>query len=152
MRSASSGARFRNELDTRKVNPDFKHRIEYKEYVEATQFSARITVLSVFFSAMMIGYLLSFYYLQVVEGEHYQEQAEANRVRKVSIPPSRGAILDRFGRVIARNRPAFDVMLDREKARDLDTTLITLAPVVGVDVSELRDRIERYGKDRKSVV
>jgi len=126
------------------VNPDFKHRIEYKEYVEATQFSARITVLSVFFSAMMIGYLFSFYYLQLVEGDHYRELAEANRVRKVSIPPSRGAILDRFGRVIARNRPAFDVMLDREKARDLDRTLATLAPVIGVDVSELRDRLDRY--------
>jgi len=125
------------------MTPDFRHRIEYKEYVEATQFSARITVLSVFCAAVLVGYLLAFYYLQVVQFEHYEELAEANRIRRVLEPAPRGAILDRFGRVMARNRPSFDVTLNREQAKQLDVTLRTLAPVLDVSVDELRDRIGR---------
>ena len=127
------------------MTPDFRHRIEYKEYVESTQFSARITVLSVFFTAVMVGYLLAFYYMQVAQGEHYEQMAEANRIRRIVVQAPRGAILDRFGRVIARNRPAFDVVLDRERAEGTDASLRSLAPVLGVEIEELRDRIVRAG-------
>ncbi len=124
------------------MTPDFRHRIEYKEYVEATQFSARITVLSVFCSAVLVGYLLAFYYLQVVQFDHYEELAEANRTRRVLEAAPRGAILDRFDRVLARNRPSFDVTLNREQAKHVDETLRTLAPVLGVETEELRARIQ----------
>ncbi|HZI94284.1 MAG TPA: penicillin-binding protein 2 [Patescibacteria group bacterium] len=127
------------------MTPDFRHRIEYKEYVESTQFSARITVLAVFFTAVMVGYLLSFYYMQIVQGAHYAELAEANRIRRIDVQAPRGAILDRYGRVIARNRPAFDVVLDREHASHLEESLHTLAPVIGVEVGELRQRITHAG-------
>jgi len=127
------------------MTPDFRHRIEYKEYVEATQFSARITVLSVFCTAVLVGYLLAFYYLQVVQGGHYAELAEANRMRRIVVQPPRGAILDRSGRVIARNRPAFDVVLNREQAPDLDATVGALAPALGVDQTELLTRLSRAG-------
>ena len=126
------------------MTPDFRHRIEYKEYVETTQFSARITVLSVFTTAILAGYLLAFYYLQVVQADHFKELAEANMVRRLALAPPRGAILDRAGRVIARNRPAFDVLLNREVARDVtDSLLRTLAPVLGVEVLELKERVRR---------
>ena len=119
------------------MTPDFKHRVEYKEYVEATQFSARITVLSVFVGAVFFSYLLAFYYLQVVEGARYLEMAEANRGRKLMLSPPRGAIMDRYGRMIARNRPAFDVVLDREQAHDAEESLRQLAPALQVSVDEL---------------
>lgn len=125
------------------MTPDFRHRIEYKEYVEATQFSARITVLSVFCTAVLIGYLLSFYYLQVVDGGRYLELAEANRVRRIMVQPPRGGILDRQGRVIARNRPAFDVLLNREQAGGVERSLQALAPVLELSMDELRDRVTR---------
>ncbi len=125
------------------MRPDFRQRIEYKEYVEATQFSARITVLAVFWAVIMGVYLLNFYYLQVVKADHYAVLSEANRTRKVRVPPPRGPILDRYGRVIARSRPAFEVLLTRESARGLDATLRTLAPVIGVSPADLRDRVTR---------
>ncbi|HKY31265.1 MAG TPA: penicillin-binding protein 2 [Candidatus Polarisedimenticolia bacterium] len=130
------------------MTPDFRHRIEYKEYVEATQFSARITVLSVFCTAIMVGYLLAFYYLQVVQGEQYREMAEANRTRKIVVPPPRGAIMDRLGRVIARNRPAFDVVLDRERGRDLEGTLRVLAPVLEQELPDLLHAARGDGRPR----
>lgn len=125
------------------MTPDFRHRIEYKEYVETTRFSARITVLSVFCTAVLIGYLLAFYYLQVVEGDHFAELAEKNRIRSVVVPPPRGAILDRFGRPIARTRQAYDVMLDREQMKDPGPLLRVLSPALGTAVEELRERVAR---------
>ena len=125
------------------MSADFKHRVEYKEYVEATQFSARITVLSVFFTAVIVGYLLAFYYLQVVQGDYFALQAEENRVRNVHVAPPRGALLDRFGRVIARNRPAFDVVLSRERPGSLQRTLSALAPILNLEMDDLSDRVAR---------
>ncbi len=119
------------------MTPDFKHRVEYKEYVEATQFSARITVLSVFVGAVFFSYLLAFYYLQVVEGVRYTEMAEANRGRQLVLAPPRGAILDRYSRLIARNRPAFDVVLDREHAARPEEALRLVAPALGTSVDDL---------------
>ena len=127
------------------MTPDFRHRIEYKEYVETTQFSARITVLSVFCTAVLVGYMLAFYYLQVFQAEHYAELAEANRVRRIMVSPPRGAILDRYGRVIARNRPAFDVLLNREETRNADPVLSALAPTLEIGLEELRQIVKRSG-------
>src|SRR5688572_27597127 len=130
------------------MTPDFRHRIEYKEYVEATQFSARITVLSVFSAAVMVGYLLAFYYLQVVQGQEYAQMAEENRTRRIAVPPPRGALMDRQSRVIARNRPAFDVVLDRERARQLEDSLDTLAPVLGIELRDLQQISRGGGRPR----
>ena len=127
------------------MTPDFRHRIEYKEYVETTQFSARITVLSVFSTAVLVGYMLAFYYLQVYQAEHYAELAEANRVRRIMVAPPRGAILDRFGRVIARNRPAFDILLNRELLKNADPVLAALAPTLETGLDELREQVKRSG-------
>src|SRR5262245_43419443 len=119
------------------MTPDFKHRVEYKEYVEATQFSARITVLSVFVGAVFFSYLLAFYYLQVVEGAKYHEMAAANRGRKPVLSAPRGAIMDRYGGLIALNRPAFDVVLDREHSRNVEESLRQLAPALQTSYEEL---------------
>lgn len=125
------------------MTPDFRHRLEYKEYVETSQFAARITVLSVFTAAVFVGYLLSFYYLQVVQGEHYQEMAEANRTRRIVVPPPRGAMLDRFGRIIARNRPAYDILLNREQAGNIIEELRVLDETLEDNVPQMKEKIDR---------
>ena len=125
------------------MKTDFRHRIEYKEYMETTQFSARITVLAAFWAVILCSYLFMFYYLQIVRGAHFAELAEANRIRRVNVPAPRGPILDRNGLVIARNRPAFEVLLTREKVRDVESMLRNLAPVIGVPEAELKERIAR---------
>lgn len=48
-------------------------------------------------------------YMQIAEGSSYQALAENNRLRKVAIPPKRGMIRDRTGRVLADNVPRFQV-------------------------------------------
>src|SRR5262245_18081579 len=66
------------------------------------------------------------FWLQVVQHEHYFELSQGNRARIEPLPPNRGIIYDRAGRVIAENTPAYQLELVREQAGDLDATLARL--------------------------
>jgi len=49
--------------------------------------------------------------LQVVNGGHYRELAEQNRIVRVPVTADRGVIYDRSGRLLARNDPGFAVSI-----------------------------------------
>ncbi len=66
------------------------------------------------------------FWLQVVQHAHYLELSQGNRARIEPLPPNRGVIYDRAGRVIAENTPAYQLELVREEAGDLEETLARL--------------------------
>jgi penicillin-binding protein 2 len=66
------------------------------------------------------------FWLQVLQHQHYFDLSQGNRARIEPLPPNRGLILDRAGRVIAENTPAYQLELVREQAGDLDLTLARL--------------------------
>lgn len=49
--------------------------------------------------------------LQILEGETYQELADANRFRLIEVPSSRGVIYDRSGELLVLNRPVYNVIV-----------------------------------------
>jgi penicillin-binding protein 2 len=55
------------------------------------------------------------WYLQVLSGEQYLAQANANRVRVLPIPAPRGKIVDRNGKEIVRNNLAAVIEIDPSK-------------------------------------
>ncbi|MCQ4294127.1 penicillin-binding protein 2 [Pseudomonas stutzeri] len=84
---------------------------------------------------LLIGVLVArMYYLQVVQFEHHSTLSENNRVHVQPIPPNRGLIFDRQGRVIADNRPSFSLTVTRERAGDWKTVLDAVVEVL--DLSE----------------
>jgi len=52
------------------------------------------------------------WYLQVLSGDQYVQQADANRVRDIPIPAPRGEILDRYGKPLAISTVANAVQID----------------------------------------
>ncbi len=66
-------------------------------------------------------------YLQIIRHDYYLELSQGNRVRQDPIPASRGLILDRRGRVLVDNEPAFQLELIQEQTPDLAGTLQRLA-------------------------
>ncbi|MHB8491268.1 MAG: penicillin-binding protein 2, partial [Solirubrobacteraceae bacterium] len=68
--------------------------------------SVRAAVLGML--ALVIFGVLFFrlWYLQILSGNQYVQQANANRLRELPIPAPRGEILDREGRVLVSNRVA----------------------------------------------
>ncbi|HJT07740.1 MAG TPA: penicillin-binding protein 2, partial [Stellaceae bacterium] len=76
------------------------------------------------------------YYLQVVQADRYAMLADENRISIRLVAPPRGRIFDRFGAILADNRPTYRVVLVAEQAGDIDSTLKavgTLIPVSDVD-------------------
>ena len=59
------------------------------------------------------------FWLQVAQHQHYLELSQGNRARIEPLPPNRGIIYDRAGRVIAENTPAYQLEILREQAEDL---------------------------------
>jgi penicillin-binding protein 2 len=49
--------------------------------------------------------------IQIINGEQWAAQAEENRIREISLAPSRGVIFDRNGIVLARNVPSYNVVV-----------------------------------------
>src|SRR5690554_3573856 len=76
------------------------------------------------------------YYLQVVQYEHHSTLSENNRVHVQPIPPNRGLIFDRDGRIIADNRPSFSLTVTRERAGDWRKTLDTVVEVLQLSAEE----------------
>jgi len=51
------------------------------------------------------------YYLQVVQADRYAMLADENRINIRLVAPPRGRIFDRFGAMLADNRPTYRVVL-----------------------------------------
>ena len=65
--------------------------------------------------------------LQVFNYEDFAAQSQGNLYRIEAVPPIRGLIFDRKGRVLAENLPAYQLELIPEQVDDLDNTLRRLA-------------------------
>ncbi len=85
-------------------------------------------------------------YLQVYNHEHYATLSRKNRVSILPLPPTRGLIFDREGRVLAENVPSFTLELIPEKVPDLEQTLAQLKTLVRLtdeDLERFRERLRR---------
>ncbi|PZR00421.1 MAG: penicillin-binding protein 2 [Cereibacter sphaeroides] len=69
-------------------------------------------------------------YMQVEEADQYRLLAEENRINIRLIPPARGLILDRNGRLIAGNEQNYRVVITREDAGDVDDVLNRLSQLI----------------------
>ena len=86
---------------------------------------------------------LRLWFLQVVYGTNYRELSENNRIRTQKVKAPRGFILDSNGRILASNRPSFDISLVPQDTRDLDLVLERLSELLKEDVSLLKERVEQ---------
>ena len=83
--------------------------------------------------------------LQVIEYEHFAERSLGNRIRIEAVPPIRGLVFDRQGRVLAENLPAYQLELIPEQVPDIDETLQRLARLELIEASDI-PRIKELGK------
>jgi penicillin-binding protein 2 len=96
----------------------------------------RIALLTVLMLLALLGLLARFAQLQLFEHGAYAARAENNRVRLRAIAPNRGLILDRSGRVLAENRPAYRLVMVPERVDDADRALARVDALVGLSERE----------------
>ena len=95
----------------------------------------------------LLGLLVGYWRIQIGQHRFYLEQAERNRVRNLPVIAPRGKILDREGRVLADNFPAFSVLLMRESASTLAPERVEgIARALGLEPVELQRLIEHTAR------
>ena len=109
----------------------------------------RLLVLQVLVASLVVTLLGRLWFVQVLEGESYAREAQANRVREVIVPAVRGEILDIKGRPLVTNRPALVVTVNRSlllsQEDDGTAVLARLASVLALDVDDIRQQITPCG-------
>ena len=120
---------------------------------ERRLFVGRVVFTSVF-AIVLLGLVIArLVQLQVYDYETFAEQSQGNRYRIQAVPPIRGLILDRKGRVLAENMPAYQLELIPEQVDDLNDTLERLAAIDLIeedDIDRLRE-LSRSGPRFKPV-
>ena len=101
---------------------------------------ARLAVASYIIVGMIGVLLIGFWKLQVIDADRYSSLAERNRVRYIPVIAPRGRMLDRDGRVLVDNRPAFSVLLLRDDPA-LEKHLPGISDGLGIPLDDLRDQL-----------
>ncbi len=94
-------------------------------------------VMAVAFTVLVVRLL----HLQLIEGQEYRRLSEINSIRLQSIDAPRGLMMDRNGRLLVDNRPAFDLKIVLKDARPVKDTIAKLARYTGLDRQELLDKV-----------
>jgi len=106
--------------------------------------SWKIAFLQYVIAATFLGLLIGYWRLQIGQHRSFLEQAERNRIRNLPVIAPRGRILDREGRILADNFPAFSVLLMRESAATLGPAKLEgIARGLRLDPIELHHLMER---------
>jgi penicillin-binding protein 2 len=117
-----------------------------EQQVQLGNFRLRIWICG-FFVLALLGLLASrFYFLQVIQHDHYHTLAENNRMSIVPVVPNRGLILDRAGLVMANNFSAYTLEINPGKVENLEATIDQLSTVVEISPRD-RKRFKKLRED-----
>ncbi len=103
----------------------------------------RWLVLVVFLS--FTAFISRLFFLQVLHGDLHDSQARKNIIGETRLATTRGVIRDAHGKVLASNRPAYNVHVVPSKL-DLDKTWSQVIELMGLGKSEAVELTERITK------
>jgi penicillin-binding protein 2 len=113
-------------------------RREVGEFRKRYKWMALVVLLS------MTAIIVRLVQLQMIEHEHWVVEADKNITKHIRLPATRGLIRDRVGKLIANNRPAYDVymtpqLLDRGHVDQI-------ARLMGFGEDEKNDLLQRLAR------
>lgn len=107
-----------------------------------SEFRERIRVMTLIVCVGLALLAVRVFHLQVIQGAKYTQQAEENILRRLYLPSTRGVIRDARGRVIAANRPSYNVyVVPNTMLRRIEEVFPRFAEYLGLTREE-RDRLE----------
>jgi penicillin-binding protein 2 len=102
----------------------------------------RISILMGLAIAIFFVLFFRLWYVQVLSGDKYRQQANDNRIREIRVQAPRGDILDRNGKMLVANRTQLAVEVSPEDlpppGPERSRELHRLSDVTGMDRSEIR--------------
>src|SRR6266446_5987554 len=107
----------------------------------------RISFIGYVIVAALLVLTVGFWNHQIVQSTYYEQRAEQNRVREIPLLAPRGRIYDRFHRVIADNRPSYNIILIRENSpHTVQQTAAMLSSGISMSKEEVLERINKTVK------
>jgi len=87
--------------------------------------------------------VLRFFQLQILQGERYLTQSQANIVRVHDVPAYRGTMRDLKGRILASNRPSYEILLT-PAFFDYEQDFETVCDFLSLGPAEREELARRY--------
>ncbi|MFT5571221.1 MAG: penicillin-binding protein 2 [Cryomorphaceae bacterium] len=113
--------------------------LELKDYLRETNLiHSRLIALVVLLCLLTLILVGRIWYLQISSFQRFEVLSKDNRVRLVPVPPVRGQIYDRNGKVLAENIPVFTLELLPDEVDDMDALLDEVAMIIQISPSEIR--------------
>jgi len=123
-----------------------RRRVLKNSAAEANQFRLRSAFAFICVLVALGGLGFWYFRLQVWEHDDYATRSEANRVKLRPVVPGRGLILDRKGRVLADNVPAYRIEVTPFEAGANDTWLPSLGKIIALSPED----IARFEDERRA--
>ena len=109
----------------------------------------RLGMLQVGAIVTFLSLVISFWFIQVVQHQKYDEMAENNHQRTLALRAPRGLLFDRNGRVLVDNRDSYTISISREHTKDLDRTIQLLSDVANLDPVRVKQVVDRHKSEPK---
>ncbi|HMF01393.1 MAG TPA: penicillin-binding protein 2 [Terriglobia bacterium] len=104
----------------------------------------RISFIGYVIVAALLVLAFGFWNMQIVQVSYYQQRADQNRVREIPLLAPRGRIYDREHRVLADNRPSYNIILIRENSpHTVEQTAAMLSSGISMSKDEVLESINR---------
>ncbi|QEL10917.1 penicillin-binding protein 2 [Kushneria phosphatilytica] len=109
----------------------------------------RRSLLAALIVLVLIGVLAGrLVYLQIFEHDVFITRSDNNRIRVEPLPPNRGLIYDREHRILAENRPTYNLTMVREQASEVDQTLKRLIRILDLP-DAMYDTLQSRSRQRQ---
>ncbi|MDP4983900.1 penicillin-binding protein 2 [Pseudoalteromonas tunicata] len=128
----------------------FKGRQAIRDHSAEANLFARRAFVAFFFVLILIAVLFAnIYRLQIISHTSYQTRSNDNRIKLVPIAPNRGLIYDRYGTILAENKPVFNLEVIPEEVEDIPAALAKLSKVLPISESEQEKFLAEIKQQRR---
>jgi penicillin-binding protein 2 len=115
------------------------------------QFALRVAILSGIALTAFSIIFFRLWYLQVLSGDRYLEEAQNNQVREIKVQAPRGEILDSNGSVLVDNRTSLALQVQPQRLppdpAQRERVIERLSPLVEMSPEEIRTEIRKQTRE-----
>ena len=109
------------------------HQNSIKDHkAESMLFKRRALIAFLGILLLMLGLIVNLYKIQITQYKTYEIRANNNRIKVIPIGAKRGLIYDRNGKLMADNRPVYNLDIIPERVTNLDQTLTELQALLNI--------------------
>jgi len=109
--------------------------------------STRLVTLQVGAIIWFAALAICFWVLQVIQHDKYVQMADSNYQRTLAMRAPRGVLFDRNGKVLVENRNSYTISIVREDTKDLARSTRAAAAVLGLDLAEVQQIVDRNRRE-----